>query len=588
MDRQDQSGVSTSYSTASASQYALNNNVQVNNNNDSKPPPTDPREVESIDQGNLDAIDLMTMGHSQALHRSFSIWSLLALAFSVLGTWSTFAQDLSSGLTNGGSITILWGLLLVTMCNLCIAVSLGELCSAMPTALGQAYYIHRLWPTTWGRFTSYMCAWINTFGWWTLTASQLAFMGEFLLSMKVMFNPDWEGVNYGWLNFVIYIGIVAASTIFNVVACKNEKTLPWFNNGVGIVFSALFIAYSLALLICVGTNNELDFQSGKFVFGKWINQTGWPNGVVWFTGLIQAAYGLTAFDSAIHLAEEIPNPRVNIPRIIWLSVLIGAITGALFMVVCLFCIQDIDSVLNSPVGNPFIQLLMDVMGVNGAAVCVALFEFNGLGQGFSIMTTGSRLTWSFARDGGFPFSGWLTHIDKRWKSPARALWAQGFLVALVGVLYLFAETVLEAILSVSTIALTISYAMPIVALLIVGRDKLPPGPFRLGKYGTFCNVVSIIYCCITTIFFFFPGSPNPSPGDMNWAIAVFGVMLIISLSFWFIKGKSTYLETDDAQLELIRAQQLEGAASARSSILIAKDVNDDEEIEVSSKLAKNL
>lgn len=550
---------------------------RVDNRDDTKPV-NELRQVDSIDQGNLDAIDLMTMGHAPALNRSFSIWSLLALAFSVLGTWSTFAQDLASGLTNGGSITILWGLLLVTVCNLCIAVSLGELCSAMPTALGQAYYIHRLWPTNWGRFTSYMCAWINTFGWWTLTASQLAFMAEFLLGMKVMFDPDWPGANYGWLNFVVYVGIVVLFTVFNIMACRKEQVLPWFNNGVGIMFSALFIAYSLALLICVGTNPDLHFQSGKFTFGKWINQTGWSDGIVWFTGLIQAAYGLTAFDSATHLAEEIPNPRVNIPRIIWLSVLIGAITGGLFMVVCLFCIQDLDSVLNSPTGNPFIQLLMDAMGLNGAAVCVALFELNGLGQGISIMTTASRLTWSFARDGGFPFSGWLSHVDSYWKSPARALWAQGFLIALVGILYLFAETVLEAILSVSTIALTISYAMPIIALLVVGRDKLPPGPFRLGKYGMFCNVVSIVYCCITTVFFFFPGSPDPTPSDMNYAIAVFGVMLVISILFWFIKGKNTYLETDDAQLEMIRAQQMERGQSL-SSVLIADDDDDDESIE---------
>jgi amino acid permease len=120
-----------------------------------------------------DALDLASMGHSQALQRKFSKWSMLALAFSVLGTWTTFAQDLASGLTNGGPITILWGLCLVTFCNVCVAVSLGEMVSAMPTVLGQAYWIHRLVDTPTGRFVSYMCAWINTFGWWALTASQL-------------------------------------------------------------------------------------------------------------------------------------------------------------------------------------------------------------------------------------------------------------------------------------------------------------------------------------------------------------------------------------------------------------------------------
>lgn len=126
------------------------------------------KRVDTSNQAIADAEDLACFGHEQLLSRKFSIWSMLALAFSVLGTWSTFAQGLSSGLTSGGPVAILWGLVLVFACNLCVAVSLGEMCSSMPTALGQAYWISRLWPTPGGRFCSYLCAWINVTGWITL------------------------------------------------------------------------------------------------------------------------------------------------------------------------------------------------------------------------------------------------------------------------------------------------------------------------------------------------------------------------------------------------------------------------------------
>ncbi|KAL4889911.1 amino acid/polyamine transporter I [Aspergillus ambiguus] len=517
--------------------------------------------VQSVDQSVQDAHDLAAMGHDQALTRKFGLWSMLSLAFCVLGTYSTFAQDLSSGLTNGGAITILWGLVLVTLCNLCVAVSLGELASSMPTALGQAYWVHRLWNTPLGRFASYMTAWINTFGWWTLTASQVAFMTEFLLGMKVMFNTDWTGAGTGWLEFVVYIGVVFVLTVINVVGCRKEQVLPWVSNFVGVWFTGLFVALSLALLISVGIKPSLSFQPASFVFGKWINQTGWGDGVIWFVGLVQAAYGLTAFDAVIHMVEEIPAPRRNAPRVIWLAVLLGAITGFLFMIVCLFCIQSIDDVINGPTGLPFIELMLQTVGLKGSAILIALFIFNGLGQGIGILTTASRLTWGFARDGGLPWSRYLSHVDPIWKAPVRSLWGQGFLIALVGILYLFANTVLEAILSVSTIALTISYGVPIAVLLWVGRDKLPPGEFRLGRWGTFVNWVSIIYCIITTVFFLFPGSPNPSPSDMNYAIAVFGVMLVVSITFWFIQGSRTYLQTDDALAQMILAQRLENERS---------------------------
>ncbi|KAL2866934.1 putative amino acid permease family protein [Aspergillus lucknowensis] len=515
--------------------------------------------VEAGDQSLEDEEDLAAMGHVQALSRKFNLWSMLALAFCVLGTYSTFAQGLSSGLTNGASITILWGLVLVTVCNLCVAVSLGELTSSMPTALGQAYWVCRLWDTQSGRFVSYICAWINTFGWWTLTASQVAFMTEFLLGMKVMFDPGWDGAGKGWLQFVVYVGVVFVLTIVNVVSCRREQVLPWLNNFVGVWFTALFVILSLALLISVRVRPGLSFQPASFVFGQWMNQTGWSDGIVWFTGLVQAAYGLTAFDAVIHMVEEMPSPRRNAPRVIWLAVLLGAITGFIFMLICLFCIQNIDSVVDADL--PFIELMKETVGLQGAAALLALFIFNGLGQGISILTTASRLTWGFARDGGFPWSAYFALIDPTWKAPVRALWLQGLLIALVGILYLFASTVLEAILSVSTIALTVSYGIPIGALLFVGRDRLPPGgPFRLGRCGKPVNWISIVYCVVTTVFFFFPGGPDPAAADMNYAIAVFGVMLVVALGFWVVRGKRTYLRTEDAVAQMIYARRLEREA----------------------------
>ncbi|KAJ5934723.1 hypothetical protein N7466_004270 [Penicillium verhagenii] len=512
--------------------------------------------LKPTDQNTQDAYDLAEFGHGQSLERKFNIWSMLALAFCVLGTWSTFAQDLSDGLINGGPISILWGLALVAFCNTCVALSLGEICSSMPTALGQAYWIYRLWDTPLGRFVSYICAWINVFGWWTLAASQVAFMTNFILGMKVMFDVEWTGASAGWLNFVVYLGCVFVLTLINVVGCRREKFLPWLNNFVGVWFFGLFFVFSLALLISVGMKEDLSYQPPSFVFGKWINQTGWPDGVVWFIGLVQAAYGLTAFDAVIHMVEEIPAPRKNAPKVIYFAVLSGAVSGFILMMVCLFCIQKVGSVIDSPSGLPFMELVQETVGRNGAAVLIALFICNGLGQAVSIFTTASRLTWGFARDGGLPFSRYLSHVDPTWKAPVRALWFQGGLIALVGVLFLFAETVLNAILSVSTIALTISYGLPIATVLMMGRNKLPPGgEFHLGRFGAPANWVSIIYCSITTVFFFFPSSPKPSGGEMNYAIGVFGVMLVISIAFWFVQGSRTYLNTEEAFTHVIQAQE---------------------------------
>lgn len=69
----------------------------------------------------------------------------------------------------------------------------------------------------------------------------------------------------------------------------------------------------------------------------------------------------------------------------------------------------------------------------------------------------------------------------------RVLWAQRVTLGLVGVLYTFSMAALQAILSVSTIALTVSYMIPIITVRVVGRDKLLPGSVRLGGWALLIN-----------------------------------------------------------------------------------------------------
>ena len=85
--------------------------------------------LRSNGQSSLESYDLAK--GTQVLTQKSGLWSMPALAFYVLGTWSTFVQDLASGLTNGGPVSILWGLCLVTLWNICVAVSLercAEVC----------------------------------------------------------------------------------------------------------------------------------------------------------------------------------------------------------------------------------------------------------------------------------------------------------------------------------------------------------------------------------------------------------------------------------------------------------------------------
>lgn len=134
----------------------------------------------------------------------------------------------------------------------------------MPTALDQAYWTARLCSLgrqrgrrlgplgpgllagSAGRFAAYLCAWVNTFGWWTLAASQVAFMAEFVLAMRIILDADGRYLDPGWLRFV-YVAITVALTVVNLVACCRPAVLPAINRFVGVCFAGLFFAFGFAL-----------------------------------------------------------------------------------------------------------------------------------------------------------------------------------------------------------------------------------------------------------------------------------------------------------------------------------------------------
>lgn len=54
------------------------------------------------------------------------------------------------------------------------------------------------------------------------------------------------------------------------------------------------------------------------------------------------------------------------------------------------------------------------------------------------------------------------------------------------------------------VLLYISYAIPIVCLLIRGRNNVAHGPFWLGGFGLFANIVLLAWTAFTLVMYSFP------------------------------------------------------------------------------------
>ncbi|KAK0251891.1 hypothetical protein LTR35_018388, partial [Friedmanniomyces endolithicus] len=116
------------------------------------------------------------------------------------------------------------------------------------------------------------------------------------------------------------------------------------------------------------------------------------------------------------MSEEIQDASLSVPRGIWGSYLLGAVTG--FVMLVTFCFTFTENAANTTIGFPFIQVYLDATGsVGGAqaltAVLILLIFFGAA----NFMASASRQTFAFARDGGLPFSRQISKVNDRFGVP---------------------------------------------------------------------------------------------------------------------------------------------------------------------------
>ncbi|KDQ09184.1 hypothetical protein BOTBODRAFT_58830 [Botryobasidium botryosum FD-172 SS1] len=473
-----------------------------------------------------------TFGYKNEMHKGFSMLSLLGLTFAILNSWVAMATSLTIALPSGGPSAILWGDIVAGVGTLALAASLAEICAVYPTAAGQYYWTAVLASPRYSKVLSWICGWFNVAGWVFLVAAGGSLGGTLITSIIALLHDGY--VVERWHIFLLYVAYTLGALFLNVFAVRllpkiDQAALIWSLGGL--------IVISITLLATASPT----FQSGSFVFRGFINTTGWPDGVAWILGLLQPAFGLTAFDACAHIVEEIPDPGLHAPRAMVLAVLIGIGTSFVFLVILLFCMNNLDSVLTSTAG-PLLEIFYQATGNKAGAVCLLIIPV--VCWAFTtqaILTTASRMVYAFARDGGLPFSRQLAVVNKKYKVPIAALLFCTVWVIIFGCIFLGSPSALNAIISSSVVSLNLSYAMPIVILLLRGRNRLPIGSFALGNVlGYTTNIVGLIYVIGTTIFFLFPPAFPTNATTMNYTVVVFGVIAIISGLTWIIQGRKHY------------------------------------------------
>ena len=125
-----------------------------------------------------------------------------------------------------------------------------------------------------------------------------------------------------------------------------------------------------------------------------------------------------------------------------------------------------------------------------------IFAFFSCGS--SIQGAGSRLAFSYARDGALPGSGWISKVNQRFKTPANALFMGAVITVLFCLLvyinpgsnyhiwfvtYPAHVNALVALVSFGVSGIYLSFLLTVIGAIIArARGWRPEGAFQLGKW----------------------------------------------------------------------------------------------------------
>jgi amino acid transporter len=253
---------------------------------------------------------------------------------------------------------------------------------------------------------------------------------------------------------------------------------------------------------------------------------------------------MTGFDASAHASEETHDPAVRAPRGIVSSVAVSAIAGYLLVCALTLAIKDLPVIAHDD--DPALAILRGALGERAGRVAMGAAIVAMWFCGLSSVTSASRTFYALARDGGLPFSRLIARVSPRYRTPPPAIIIAAALpCVLVVIASRFSDTVFDAVTSLATTALYVSYATPI-ALGVVARLRgtwTRVGPWNLGRASIPIACAAVLYSVFVLVCFGLP--PNQAYAKLIGAVAV-----VIALAYFaLVRSRFRGPKIDLAQME---------------------------------------
>ncbi|KAH9981654.1 APC amino acid permease [Russula compacta] len=485
-----------------------------------------------------DEADLARMGYRQELRRDLTLFQSFGVSFSVINVIVGVSSLLFFGLVTGGPVVMVWGWVVVAFFTMLVGLAMAEICSAHPTSGGPYFWAAAIAKPRDAPFVSWITGWFNLLG-QVAGAAGISITCANFIATAADINSDSQPSSFSV--FGLYVAVLFVQGIINTFGVRllrrqSDVSVWWLFLG----------TFSLVVAVLVAAPGH---QSSGFVFGTFIDNTG-LDGAGWsqsaspayvvVIGLLMAQYTLTGFDTNVYMAEETHNAAISAPIGVVMSIGVSAVLGWLLILALLFSMQDYDATVTSATGQAVTQIFLDTVGVKGAIVLMVIVIGAAFFCGTFAIAASARMVYAFSRDGGIPNSKFFCKVNRRWRTPNRSVWLVCGLSLILGVPSTASGVAFDAITSISTIGLYISYGVPI-ALRIIYPDRFARGPFHLGKFSYPIAIVALLWIAFISIVFCLPQAVPVNSQTFNYTPVALVVVLGYVLGLWALGARKWFV-----------------------------------------------
>ncbi|KAL9103529.1 MAG: hypothetical protein Q9163_001447 [Psora crenata] len=244
---------------------------------------------------------LLSLGYKPEFKREFSLWTTFCVSFAVLGLLPSFASTLYYGMGYAGTPGMVWGWLIAIFFIQCVAMSMAELCSSMPTSGGLYYASAVLAPPGYG----------------PLAAFTSAPSVDYAMSAMILAGASIGNPNYLPQNYQIFLLTTVIMLVHGCISSMPTKWIARFNS-VGSTFNIVSLCI-VVILIPASTNRKEQglpkFTETSSVWGDFYPGTDFSNGVSLLMSFVAVIWAMRCVmvDTWMHILTSLQWLRCSLP-----------------------------------------------------------------------------------------------------------------------------------------------------------------------------------------------------------------------------------------------------------------------------------